>query len=224
MNKRIYLFCEGDDDIEVFKAIYRDSNFVEVKIGGKENSGTIYSQFESKLKDRLSSFQKESELRIAIVLDQDNEVFEDILEKINRSLLNILKIELSKYNCVEEKMATIGEFEVSTKIGLFIIGDGNTYFDLDELLQLVQVKPSPVQDCLEVWFSCIEGKISSPLTDREMKKMKRYYYLKYDTLTSKQREKAGAYATVKSAIQRNIWNVDDVRFSDLKVFLTTLGT
>lgn len=221
--KKIFCLVEGNDDFKFIQHLAPSCILEPVVVGGKENSAVHYPSMEQKLNERLSEFEKQSELSIAIVFDKDEDSPDDILKKVNVSMKRLFEAELTKVGVAESLSLTFNGASFSAKVGLLVIGDPMVFNDLDTLLESIQSEPAPAQACLQSFFDCADITMKHPLTDREKKKFRQFYYLKYDTLTVQQRKKAEEYANVKSGIERNIWDLNHVKLSFIREFLDTFN-
>lgn len=92
--------------------------------------------------------------------------------------------------------------------------------ELESLLTRIKTIDSPYADCLQQWQNCLSEKVSQ----KEFEKLWVHYYLKYDTATHQERQRAGKYYTLEYSLQEktHIWDFESPILDELRVFLALL--
>lgn len=154
--------------------------------------------------------------KLGIILDADQEGIAARVTFINNSLKEI---------CSDINMTRINTLERSEELDISIacyITNVNGKGELETLMKLIKSKPSIAADCLDSWRSCLvhNGK---EINDKYFDKLWVQFYQRYDICTVNE---SNAYKNCsgETSIKKDIWNFEHLALTDLKAFLTIMGS
>lgn len=171
------------------------------------------------VKNRIN--KSETDSRIGILIDQDNNTDADRLSLVNDAIKNVFGVE-----ALLDKTGQLKEAKIENTINVQIA----TYFnningtgELETILKAVKNQASPYADCLENWQNCLKGHEAinngNGLKQKDFDKFWVQVYIRYDTCTKDEQKQAGRKCNSEAAMSKAIWNFNDDCLKYLIAFL-----
>ncbi len=207
---RSIIVVESEDDKVFIEAIARGAAIRTFEVQQLGGQGQLEKRLEI-LKNQLVKTQTVGDtIRIGIVLDRDREPLSERFAFVNKALKTTFGVQL------DTASTFVKSKDQNVEIACYFVNvDGSG--ELETLLKQIANRPSPYANCLDSWRKCIPNAIS----DKEFDKLWIHYYLRWDTATDEDRERANQRIKVSYSMQEKpyIWELDSPLLTPLKTFL-----
>jgi hypothetical protein len=177
-----------------------------------------------KLKDVKADVRKKDIQNIGIVLDIDNNSFEDRFLMVNTAIKDAFNGEFTNFSEITD-ISRFFQMNYGSDILNFACYFTNVSEsgDLETLLKNIKSQDSDYADCLESWKTCIEQN-GKTITSKEFDKFWVSNYLRFDTCIDREKNQANRFCSMASfdyimENKSNIFNLDSDLLADLKAFL-----
>jgi len=177
-----------------------------------------------KLRELKTDIRKRGIVNIGIVLDIDNNSFQDRFLTVNNAIKEAFKGEYGYFTEIAD-ISTLYPLDFTPDLINFACYFTNVQEsgELETLLRNIAAKNSDYADCLISWKDCIELKGHS-ISTKDFDKFWVSNYLRFDTCNNREMDQAGKYCSLASFdyIMKNkqyIFNLDSPLLTDLSNFL-----
>ena len=221
------LIVESDNDKHFLQAIIRHLNSnIEVAspimILDDDDYKSMNGLDHKKLKDALNylkgDIQKGKIERVGIVIDIDNEEESNRIDLVNQSIQEVFPGSSSLTEVKKFINITFDGFDFQLAC-YFTNVDGKG--ELETVLKEIKNQNSDYADCLNNWKDCVESRGKEEIKTKDFDKLWVRIYIRYDTPSKKQKQKAATRCTFKYVMRErtDIWDFEHPTLNDLKEFL-----
>ena len=219
------LIVESDNDKHFLQAIIRHLNSnIEVAspimILDDDDYKSMNGLDHKKLKDALNylkgDIQKGKIERVGI--DIDNEEESNRIDLVNQSIQEVFPGSSSLTEVKKFINITFDGFDFQLAC-YFTNVDGKG--ELETVLKEIKNQNSDYADCLNNWKDCVESRGNEEIKTKDFDKLWVRIYIRYDTPSKKQKQKAATRCTFKYVMRErtDIWDFEHPTLNDLKEFL-----
>jgi hypothetical protein len=215
-----YLIVESQNDKYFIEAMIRHLNLSNVEVSNAticniDDYECMDGLNEQKIVQALRHLSDKSEkspddFNVGLLIDWDDKTLEERLSLLNNAIRQVFE-ETSPLTAINQFVTAQEGFNIAC-----FFNGVNQKGELETLLKAIKSQDSTFADCLDKWRDCVGNE---NLSQKEFDKFWVAQYIRYDTCSKKEKKQVATKCTFQAAMGKPIWNFDDEKLDELKVFL-----